>query len=321
MPRIDLIQIRRGTTAEWAAADPVLAAGELGYDTDLNTLKAGNAVAAYSARTAIGAAGGAAWGSITGTLSAQTDLNSALSAKLTASLVSAAALTVLDDTTLDAMLATLGGAAVQGSGGLVRATSPTLTTPNLGTPSALVGTNITGTAASLTAGIASAVALGGITGLGANVATALAIAVGSAGAPVTFNGALGTPSSGVGTNLTIKDQIGLACSDETTAITTGTGKLTFRMPFAMTLTAVRASVTTAPTGSTIIIDINEAGTTILSTKLSIDATEKTSTTAASAAVISDAALADDSEISVDFDQVGSTIAGTGVKVFLIGTRA
>ena len=39
-----------------------------------------------------------------------------------------------------------------GSGNVVRATSPTLVTPNLGTPSTLVGTNITGTAAGLTAG-------------------------------------------------------------------------------------------------------------------------------------------------------------------------
>jgi hypothetical protein len=112
----------------------------------------------------------------------------------------------------------------------------------------------------------------------------------------------------------------VACSDPTTAITTGTGKVTFRMPYAVTLTAVRASVTTAPTGSTLIIDINEAGTTILSTKLSIDASEKTSATAASAAVISDATLADDAEITVDFDQVGSTVAGAGVKVTLIGYR-
>jgi hypothetical protein len=112
----------------------------------------------------------------------------------------------------------------------------------------------------------------------------------------------------------------VAPSDETTAITTGTAKLTFRMPFAMTLTAVRASVTTAPTGSTLTIDINESGTTILSTKLTIDASEKTSTTAATAAVISDTALADDAEMTIDFDQVGSTIAGAGVKVYLIGTR-
>lgn len=119
-------------------------------------------------------------------------------------------------------------------------------------------------------------------------------------------------------NLGIVMPIIIACSDETTALTTGTAKVTFRMPFAMTLTAVRASVTTAPTGSTIIVDINEGGVSILSTKLSIDATEKTSTTAASAAVISDTDLADDAEITIDIDQVGSTIAGAGLKVTLLG---
>lgn len=112
--------------------------------------------------------------------------------------------------------------------------------------------------------------------------------------------------------------IPIAVSDETTALTTGTAKVTFRMPFAMTLTDVRSSVTTAPTGSTLVVDINEAGSTILSTKLSIDASEKTSVTAASAAVISDANLADDAEITIDIDQIGSTIAGAGLKVYLIG---
>lgn len=122
------------------------------------------------------------------------------------------------------------------------------------------------------------------------------------------------------TNVKLTESLIIACSDETTAITAGTGKVTFRMPYAFTVSAVRASVTTAPTGSTILIDINESGTTILSTKLMIDATEKTSTTAATPAVISDSSLADDAEITVDFDQVGSTIAGAGVKVYLIGTR-
>ena len=45
-------------------------------------------------------------------------------------------------------------------------------------------------------------AVGSITGLGTGVATALAVNVGSAGAFVTFNGALGTPSSGTLTNCT-----------------------------------------------------------------------------------------------------------------------
>lgn len=113
----------------------------------------------------------------------------------------------------------------------------------------------------------------------------------------------------------------IAVSDETTALTTGAGKITFRMPWAMTLTAVRASVNTAPVGSTLIVDINEGGVSILSTNLSIDASEKTSTTAASAAVISDASLADDAEITIDIDQIGSSTAGAGLKVYLIGYRA
>ncbi len=46
-------------------------------------------------------------------------------------------------------------------------------------------------------------AVGSITGLGTGVATALAVNVGSAGAPVVNGGDLGTPSSGVGTNLTV----------------------------------------------------------------------------------------------------------------------
>ena len=113
----------------------------------------------------------------------------------------------------------------------------------------------------------------------------------------------------------------VAASDETTDLTTGTAKSTFRMPYAFTLSSVRASVTTAPTGSTIIVNIKESGTTILSSRITIDPTEKTSVTAAAQPVISDTALADDAEITVDIDQVGSTVTGTGLKITLIGTKA
>jgi hypothetical protein len=112
----------------------------------------------------------------------------------------------------------------------------------------------------------------------------------------------------------------IACSDETTALTTGTAKVTFRMPYAFTVTAVRASVNTAPTGATLNVDINETGVSILSTVITIDASEKTSTTAATPPVISDSSLADDAEMTIDIDQVGSTIAGKGLKVTLIGHR-
>lgn len=112
----------------------------------------------------------------------------------------------------------------------------------------------------------------------------------------------------------------LVCSDETTDLTTGTAKVTFRMPYAFQLASVRASVNTAPTGAALVVDINEGGTTILSTKLTIDVSEKTSTTAATPAVISDAALADDAEITIDIDTIGSGAAGKGLKVVLLGTR-
>ena len=69
--------------------------------------------------------------------------------------------------------------------------SPTMTTPTLGTPSSGTLTNCTGLPVST-----------GVSGLGTGVATALAVNVGSAGAPVVNGGALGTPSSGTLTNAT-----------------------------------------------------------------------------------------------------------------------
>jgi len=150
----------------------------------------------------------------------------------------------------------------------------------------------------------------------------------TAGAPARL--AIGTNTTDVlgvtsGTPAWIKRTpliIPIACSDESTALTSGVAKVTFRMPCAMTLTDVRASVTTAATGGTLLtVDVNEGGATILSTKLTFDASEKTTTTAATPRVISDSSLADDAEMTIDIDAVGSTIAGAGLKVYLIGYPA
>lgn len=45
------IQLRRGTTAQWAAANPTLAVGEIGIDTTLNKFKIGNGSTAWSSLT------------------------------------------------------------------------------------------------------------------------------------------------------------------------------------------------------------------------------------------------------------------------------
>lgn len=108
-----------------------------------------------------------------------------------------------------------------------------------------------------------------------------------------------------------------ALSDESTAITTGTAKLTIRWPYPnSTLTEVRAEINTASSSGTPTIDINEGGVSILSTPLTIDASETTSATAASAAVISDANIADDAEVTFDIDTAGT--GAKGLKVTMIG---
>jgi hypothetical protein len=113
-----------------------------------------------------------------------------------------------------------------------------------------------------------------------------------------------------------------AASDESTALTSGANKVRLRAPFAFALTGVRASLDVAQTsGNIFTVDINKAGATMLSTALTIDNGEKTSTTAATpAVVIAGTQIADDDEIEVDIDQVGASANAAGLKITLLGYR-
>ncbi len=120
------------------------------------------------------------------------------------------------------------------------------------------------------------------------------------------------------TNIKTTESFVVALSDETTTITTGTAKATFRIPYAFTITAVRGSVNTTSSSGTPTFDINEGGSTILSTKITIDVGEKTSVTAAVPPVISDTSLVDDAELTFDIDVAGT--GAKGAKVTIIGYR-
>ena len=112
----------------------------------------------------------------------------------------------------------------------------------------------------------------------------------------------------------------VACSDETSDLTTGDDKAQIRLPFQFELTDITANVNIAPVGSAISIQVQEDGSDILSTPITIDVTDTTSESAATQPVISDSTLASNSIISIDLDIIGSSTAGTGLKINLIGYR-
>ena len=91
--------------------------------------------------------------------------------------------------------------------------------------------------------------------------------------------------------------------------------------YATTLTGIAVSFVTAPTTDTITVDVHEGGTTILSTKITVDATEKTSETAATPPVISDSSLAANAIMSVDVDTADTGGTSAGGKLIMYYTRA
>src|SRR5690554_1817418 len=60
MPRNDLIQYRRGTAEQWAAVNPVLADGEVGFDRTNSQIRVGDAARVWSDLEPIGGISGEA---------------------------------------------------------------------------------------------------------------------------------------------------------------------------------------------------------------------------------------------------------------------
>lgn len=93
----------------------------------------------------------------------------------------------------------------------------------------------------------------------------------------------------------------------------GTQPVRIHAPEAMTITNVTAAVNTAPTGASLIVDVNLNGTTIFTTQanrptIAAAATEDLSSTP------DVTNIAQNDVLTVDIDQVGSTVAGADLVV-------
>jgi hypothetical protein len=109
----------------------------------------------------------------------------------------------------------------------------------------------------------------------------------------------------------------IACSDETTAITIGDDKVTFRMPFNVTIIGVAGSLSTASSSGNPAFDINGVGdVTIFTQKPTIDANEKTTYTAATASVLDSTKvnIPRDTEMTIDIDTAGTGAKGLKVTI-------
>jgi hypothetical protein len=110
MPVVTQVQVRRGTASQWTSANPTLASGEWGFETDTLKTKIGNGSTAWNSLAY--ATGSVSISNVTGL---GTGVETFLATPSSANLRTA----VTDET---------------GTGALVFGTSPTITTPTLDDP-------------------------------------------------------------------------------------------------------------------------------------------------------------------------------------------
>lgn len=105
-------------------------------------------------------------------------------------------------------------------------------------------------------------------------------------------------------------------------LTVRAGVTTFRAPYPLDLSSgyIRASLTTAPQGAPVIIDVHMNGATVFSTPIYIDINTRTSVGSIVPSVLSVTAIPDDAEFVVHVLQIGTTEAGRGLKVAVTGIK-
>lgn len=120
-------------------------------------------------------------------------------------------------------------------------------------------------------------------------------------------------SFGIQGTTSINDYIAVFSRSGDATITAGT--MRWRFPVAATIVGASAAIGTAPTGSSLIIDVNKNGTTIYTTQGNRP-TISAGTNSASETSPNVTSMAIGDYLTVDIDQIGSTVAGSDLTVFV-----
>ncbi len=154
---------------------------------------------------------------------------------------------------------------------------------------------------------------GAITSSGLTMATARILARFTAGSGAVEETPL-SPGFVVADGILYHEQwLAFALAARTSDAATGANVNGTAIPYKSQILAVQLDLSEAPAGANFVVDLNKGvgGTSVLSTKLSIDAGETNSVTAAVAAVISDSEIPANTYLSWDIDQVGATAGSRG----------
>lgn len=99
------------------------------------------------------------------------------------------------------------------------------------------------------------------------------------------------------------------------AVVTGTHR--GPIPFNCTITAIMVMVGTAPTGASIIVDVNKNGVTVFTTQANRPTIAASANSSGVVTNMDVTSLAAGDYLTVDIDQVGSTVTGADISVVVV----
>jgi len=111
-------------------------------------------------------------------------------------------------------------------------------------------------------------------------------------------------------------------SDQNTTLSTGAGNQKWVAPFALTVEDVQLAVGTSPVGADIIVDVNKSATTLYTTQGNRPVVADGDADGIGTATTPDVtAVAAGDYLTVDIDQIGSTVAGGYLTVVVQYARS